>query len=136
MIKDWNKKLIYVFIASLVYLCYLTYQTYNNLTDNFISSTSLSESFLFNETLASKNYIDKIIEIKGDVIKMSSKNDRLTIFLKGYRWDSSVICDLEKKEVLVKKLHVGQNIVIKGKCMGFLNDVIILDCKLLKINLD
>lgn len=91
---------------------------------------SIIEDFKSDETLASEQYIDKVIQIEGIITKISYLNERHTLLLKSNSFEKSfVICDMSPTEVNnIKAFHIGDTISLRGVCKGFLLDVIMLNC--------
>lgn len=74
-------------------------------------------------------YIDKAIEIESVITDISMKDGVYTILLRGDDKDTFVICQMQKNQnVLIKDLHTGDPLVIKGVFKGFLKDAILLNC--------
>ncbi len=90
-----------------------------------ITAASLVKAYQENETNANALYLDKPIEIKGEIAE--TKTDQAgntTITLKSEDPFASVFCTLKKAE---PSLKVGQTITVKGICTGFLSDVVLKD---------
>lgn len=101
-------------------------------TEIQISSEKLISSFLDNENIANSEYIEKTIEIEGVIKDITFLNNRYTVLLQGETDFSCVICDMQPNQYNnIKKLELGQDIVLKGICKGFLMDAIFLDCIIL-----
>jgi hypothetical protein len=98
-----------------------------------ISSEELISSFNKNESKANTLFVGKVIETKGVIKKITYQNDEFTILLKGENEFSYVICVMQSDQyVKVNQMILGQSIVLKGMCKGFLNDVIFFNCIILK----
>lgn len=101
-------------------------------TEIQISSEKLISSFLDNENIANSEYIEKTIEIEGVIKDITLINNRYTVLLQGETDFSCVICDMQPNQYNnIKKLELGQDIVLKGICKGFLMDAIFLNCIIL-----
>lgn len=102
-------------------------------TEVRISSELLAGSFSANEQQANTDYVEKTIEVVGNIEKISFKNDRYTVLLEARNQASSVICDLlPSNGEAAEKLELGQTVRLKGICKGYLMDVILLNCILIK----
>ncbi|WP_027077244.1 OB-fold protein [Maribacter antarcticus] len=126
---------VFVLVFSMLYF-YITRENNVNIaaahTEIQISSESLISSFLNNESSANSEYIEKTIEIAGVIKDITFLNNRYTVLLQGETDFSCVICDMQSNQYKsIKKLELGQNIVLKGICKGFLMDAIFLDCIIL-----
>ena len=89
-----------------------------------IDATALVKSFQNNEANANKLYLDKILLIKGSVgstaISQAGEN---TITLSSQDPFSSVLATLDSSES--KTAKIGDSLLIKGFCKGFLSDVVV-----------
>ncbi len=97
-----------------------------------MNATDLYDQFLKNEKLAGKNYIDKMLVIKGNISAVASDSGRTIVFLGGTATDSAVKCALHstvKEDSLF--LQKGNLITIKGRCVSFQNKVILTDGRLI-----
>ena len=97
-------------------------------TEIIISADSLYASFSNNELSASKKFIGKIAEVAGVVQDIAISNKKPVVFLRTsglgvinclMATDSATVFSTIKKSV---------EIVIKGKCSGYLMDVNLVDC--------
>lgn len=142
-----NKNKIVLFLFSLLlatglYLYFGLYNsTYTNIdsipTEIKISSSELISSFIHDEKNANSTYRDKIIEVEGLVKEVTFLNNRNTVLLHGDNIYSSVLCDMHANQTdEIKTLRKGQKIMLKGVCKGFLKDVILLHCTLIKTKID
>lgn len=106
-------------------------------TELNISSKKLVANFLKNEEMADDAYAGKIVEITGQVKEVTFLNNRNTVILYGENNSSGIICDFgTNQSEEIRSLLKNDQVVIKGICKGFLKDVIILNCLLMKTNLD
>ena len=98
-------------------------------TEIIVNADLLTKHFVVNEKKADNLYRNKAIEIKGNIKSVNFKNNKSTIILYGNNKKHTIICDMEID--LEKKQNYftpNKEVVIKGICKGFLNDVIILNC--------
>jgi len=100
--------------------------------DYVISALSLQKEFEDNETAASLKYINKILEITGNISEVKpSENNTVSISMITGSDLSSVICTFSAMGD-PSKLNVGDEITIRGECSGFLMDVLMNNCALIK----
>jgi hypothetical protein len=96
--------------------------------DFVISSTELQKSFESGEKVSSAKYINKIIEVSGEIasVRRGEKNT-LNVSLKTGSDLSSVICTFP---VLpdTTRLKTGNQVTIRGECSGYLMDVLLNNC--------
>jgi len=94
-----------------------------------INTDDLITSYLSNENKTNTNFNGKIIEVTGNVKKVTFLNNRNTVILYGENKDSGIICDVHPSQIeKLKLLTINQKIAVKGICKGFLKDVILLNC--------
>ena len=101
--------------------------------DLTLNAEYLLNQFLEDEDAASKKYADNIILLKGEVFEISTHDGNSVITLKNQYSDASIICQLIPEDnINALKLKKGQNVTIKGICSGFLLDVIMVRCIIVK----
>lgn len=106
-------------------------------TELNVTSNKLVATFMDNEEQADKMFSGKIIEITGRVKEVTFLNNRNTVILYGQNSTSGIICDFDTNQLEeIKNLSKNQKVTIKGICKGFLKDVVILNCLLMKSNLN
>jgi len=99
-----------------------------------VSAEQLFNDYEQNETTANGQYLNKTLEISGIVIdKGQNQEGTPTLMLEAGRPMSGVqlTFNIKFKDKLAD-LNVGDKIVAKGICTGFLTDVIITDAVLLE----
>lgn len=125
----------------LVGCCYLYLEFYNSHkkdmqtanTDVHIRSNQLAGSFSADEQKANYDYVEKTIEVVGSIEKITKVDNRYTVLLQGEDRASYVMCDLlPSNSKMAEKLRPGQVVRLKGICKGYLMDVILLNCILIK----
>ena len=84
--------------------------------------SELLEAFEGDEYLANKKYLDKIIEVKGNISKIE---DHKSIYIDTENPLSSIIFEMEEGQDITS-LKVGDVITIKGLCTGYLMDVVMV----------
>jgi len=97
--------------------------------DVILSATELITEFEKNEAEASVLYLDKIVQITGEINEISASKGNSVITLKNGSNEPAVICQMipeENKRSL--SLREGQQIVVRGICSGFLLDVMLVNC--------
>ena len=100
--------------------------------DFIITATVLQKEFEDNETAASAKYINKIVEVTGSVASVKiAENKSVNITLTTGSDMSSVICTLTSLAD-PSKLKSGDAVTIRGECSGYLMDVLLNNCSLIK----
>jgi hypothetical protein len=129
----------YIIIALLIILSFAgaVYWTYNKphrdpLTEptTAVTAIKLFHDYETNETEANKLYLDKVLEINGQVIEITSNQELSPIIvLETENPLFSVRCTMISPTL---KAHVGDRVTIKGICTGYLSDVIIVKATLIE----
>lgn len=131
------KKIIFGILLLFFFGAIIGYKIYNKPHVNVaqekaaISSTAsvLLEAFSADETAANLKYLGKIIQVKGVISKVEIVNKKGSITLETEALFGSVLCTLTPEESLsIKELKIGQEILLKGICTGFLMDVVLVKC--------
>lgn len=100
--------------------------------DFVITATQLQKAFEDNETLATGKYTNKIIEISGKIASVKSlENNIVNISLVTGSDLSSVICTFPAITD-PSKFRTGDEITVRGECSGFLMDVLLNNCAVIK----
>ncbi len=99
-------------------------------TEDKVTVDELISMFIKDKRLANSAYVEKTIEVKGIIKEINYLNKRQTILLSSQQFaESFVICDmLPTKNKKMESLAIGDSIVVKGICKGFLSDVVMLNC--------
>ncbi|NNE13329.1 MAG: hypothetical protein HKN51_00045 [Saprospiraceae bacterium] len=92
-----------------------------------LNANDLYKEFENNETKANEKYLDKVISVEGDVLKIENKNNKQSIYLLTESMMSSIICEMDDNHKTTSVTE-GQKIQIKGLCTGYLMDVILVRC--------
>lgn len=93
-----------------------------------ISATDLVSAYENNEAGANSLYLDKVLEVKGEVNEVSKNQKGETVItLKGSDM-SGLICTLEGTPAT--EVKPNSPVVIKGICTGYLTDVVLVRCVL------
>jgi tRNA_anti-like len=96
--------------------------------DFVLTSSELQKSFEENETSAGAKYINKIIEVSGEISSVQpGENNSMNISLKTNNSSSSVICTFPYGSE-PGKYKEGSQITVRGECSGYLMDVLLNNC--------
>ncbi len=96
-----------------------------------------SETFTTNELLSEfqqqqeklEAYIEKAIEIEGEIKEITFQDGKYSLILKGDSDKTYILCEMQiNQNNEIVKLHAGQDIKLKGILKGFLMDIILLHC--------
>ncbi|MBK8611133.1 MAG: hypothetical protein IPL84_14620 [Chitinophagaceae bacterium] len=86
------------------------------------------------EDSANRKYLGKVVEVSGTIIRITNQPDSLVNILLG---DSSLLsgvsCQIDSKHINETKMHrIGESLVIRGYCTGFLMDIELNRCVFVK----
>jgi hypothetical protein len=97
-----------------------------------ISASELVDEFMEDEDAANQKYLDKIIQIGGEISGVEElQGGKTVIYLKGNSL-GSVSCLFSGSELGTEIPEVGKPVTIKGKCTGFVLDVVLTMCTLVE----
>ena len=93
-----------------------------------ISAADLYAAYAQNEAAANKQFLDKVILVKGAVSDVSRTDSTLTVMLESNSIAGGVSCNILGKNAGKEAIKTGDSISIKGRCTGYLADVMLADC--------
>lgn len=99
--------------------------------DYVMDAKDLTEAFKINEAEANNLYLEKIISVSGIVESISEDSMEITVYLKEKDAVSGVICSFDR-DTDVSGIMEGTRVQIKGRCSGYLLDVILNKCSIEK----
>jgi hypothetical protein len=98
-----------------------------------IGADELIDLFEKNETLANTNFVNKIVEVKGKIGEANkNQDDGLIIILKERDEIYGINCAFTNFNFKLDQFIVGDSICIRGIVQGYLDDVIINNCQIIK----
>lgn len=104
-----------------------------------VTSVELCAQFTNDEKLATSMYVgitpkEKVLAVKGKITSIDKDDKGLYSVLLGTDVDmSSVSCQMDLTHNMeATQLKVGEDIVMKGICTGFLSDVVLIRCVIQK----
>jgi uncharacterized protein (DUF1330 family) len=93
--------------------------------DYEIKSTELVSEFTASEEAANEKYLGKILQVDGEIEEILGTDPTPTILVSGNEMN-------HVQAVFAKNMtfqpEVGKSILLKGRCSGYLMDVILIDC--------
>ncbi|MEO6329451.1 MAG: hypothetical protein ABIO55_10975 [Ginsengibacter sp.] len=99
--------------------------------DVHITAASLYNDFLLDEATANKKYLNKIIEVTGNISDIQKLYGSQIILLGSDEALGGVSCKLSNDENDKNSTaKILTTVTIKGKCSGYLMDVNLVDCVL------
>ena len=96
------------------------------------ASEKLVNEFEKDENSANKLYLNKVIEVSGNIDSFSENEKEITVLLKNSGEQSGVSCSFDKSVTLTSTFKKGDAIKVKGICNGYLIDVVLNRCTITK----
>jgi hypothetical protein len=93
-----------------------------------INAAELLLNFETNENDANALYLNKVIQLTGIVSEIDELETGVSVYLKEANTDSGILCGFSKKAFNTKSVQVGDSVIIKGLCTGYLFDVVLNKC--------
>jgi len=120
----------FVLLSTSSYFVYQYYKPAKNIVAEKgipLTAEDLYEKFSSNEQLANQLYLNKVLQVAGEVldIKRTQQGDDV-IILKSANPMFGTSCTLSSAETAQTKLKPGDKIIIKGICTGYLTDVVLI----------
>ncbi len=131
--RKWQKILLWLFVIALLgfgivkgYLYYLNNKPHRDVTKEQgvqVTAQQIFDEFMTNETAANRKYLNKAIQVTGEVAEAKKNQDNKTVvLLKTSDPVFGVNCTFKEEP---GELQPGDAITFKGICTGFLSDVVI-----------
>ncbi len=129
------KKFILPVLLAVLLISMYAYWQYNRTTESVenqsvdvsITALDLLKAYQTDETAANVKYLDKVIVVSGKVGVITTANKITSVSFDSGDPMSSIICELDPN-AKASGVRMGADITIKGKCTGFLSDVVLTDC--------
>jgi DNA/RNA endonuclease YhcR with UshA esterase domain len=130
-----REKIIIVILIFGILGAFVGYKIYNKphidvaekLADISISANEILSEFAADETTANTKFLDKIVAVKGVILETRIEKEKGIITLKTNDDFGSILCHLSAKSTKkMDKLKVGEIVIVKGICTGYLMDVILV----------
>ncbi|TKK67674.1 hypothetical protein FC093_13055 [Ilyomonas limi] len=93
-----------------------------------ISAADLYAAYAQNEAAANQRFLDKVLLVKGTVSDVAHTDSTFTILLESNDIAGGVSCNVTAKNTTPASIKNGEPVSIKGRCTGFLADVMLADC--------
>lgn len=102
--------------------------------DASVSASALVEVYESDEAKANQQYLGKTIQVTGAIAEINNQQDTLVTVLIGESNSMhKVSCLLDSRNIaLVRNYRVGQQIIIRGVCTGYLMDVEMNRCVIIE----
>jgi len=92
--------------------------------DETISAENLFTTYEADETAANSRFLDKVVVVKGKVIKSTKDDTKITVFLDTGDMLANIMCQMESQDINIPA--DGSTVTIKGLCTGYLTDVVLI----------
>ena len=125
--KKWVKVVLILFVIGIVCAAGVVYYVYNKphrdvTTEKGVqlSAQNLYDAFKTNEQEANKQYLDKAIQLTGEVANVSTNQDGKTVV--DFKTNDPLVvinCTFKDNPGALKP---GQTITFKGICTGYIPD--------------
>jgi hypothetical protein len=135
--KQLKTILLIVFVLAASFAAYAWFFIWNQAPVNVekakaipVSAKALFQAYSTNEQMANQSYLEKILEVTGEVTTVTMNAEGFTVVL--LKTDDPVFginCTLEKSTNEIKQ---GTRITLKGICTGYLTDVVLIRCYKIK----
>lgn len=102
----------------------------SNETGISLTASSIVTAYKSNEVTANAEYLDKPLQITGEIAETKADQiGKTTLLMKSNDAFTYVFCTLKTTDTSIKK---GDIITVKGICTGFLSDVVLRDAIVVK----
>lgn len=139
MVK-WQKILLWLFVIALLgfgiikgYVYYLNNKPHRDVTTEQgiqVTAQQIFDAFMTDETEANRKYLNKAIQVTGEVAEATKNQDnKRVVLLKTTDPVFGVNCTFKNDP---GELQAGSMITFKGICTGFISDVVINEGVLVK----
>jgi hypothetical protein len=138
MKKYWKIILLIILIGGLVLSIKYVFDSEKiNLNsykpDYTLSCEVLLSDFENNEKDANQKYLNKVVQVSGNIGEIvQSPENKCIVVLKSKTDIFGINCMITDRNFNSKDYRVGDMVTIKGIVNGFLDDVILSDCILIK----
>lgn len=101
----------------------------NKKADHVLSADELFNAFDLDETKASLLYLDKVIEVVGEVVRVKNSESQSNVILKATNaLAGGINCSFDDSKM---SMEVGDKVIVKCLCQGYLMHVVMNNCKLI-----
>ena len=125
--KNWKKTILILFVigllAAVVVVLYVYLKPHRDVTKEKgvqLSAQKLFDAFKANEATANTLYLDKAIELNGEVADISTNQDGKTIV--NFKTNDPFFVINCTFKINPGELKTGQTITFKGICTGYIPD--------------
>ncbi|MGY6561519.1 MAG: OB-fold protein [Luteibaculaceae bacterium] len=102
-------------------------------TDFSLTAQALFTEFTDDEQAANAKYLDKVLEVTGEILTVDNSIDPPQLILNSNDPMFGVICVFDGKDELQAGLDYGKTVVVKGVCAGLAMDVVLNRCAVMRV---
>jgi hypothetical protein len=96
--------------------------------DFVMTASALVKAFEDDENGSSAKYVNKILEVTGTIVTLKDEgNNIINLSLDSGSCFGNIICTLPDVRD-ISAFSIGDDITVRGKCSGFLMDVLMNNC--------
>lgn len=100
--------------------------------DFILTSDELFDAFEKDEPAAQANYVGKVVEVSGEVARINLTDSLQSIVLTAQNsMIGGVNCTFSQN---IENIAVGDQVSVKCQCQGYLMDVVLNNCSLVRKN--
>jgi len=96
----------------------------HNKPDVVLSADQLIQDYEQDEKKADEKYLGKVLEVSGKVTEITKEEGKKKVHLEALNSISTVVFDFDES-ISIGNMKAGDNVRLKGKCTGYLGDVIL-----------
>jgi uncharacterized protein (DUF1330 family) len=136
-----KKKIIFIFLIIILLFGLYAYREFNRKPTDLaykdssvkVSANDLVQEYNKDEIAANKKYLGNVITVFGSIAAAENNQDTSLTILMGSNENGKVSCLFDDKHLQEAKSYtVGDTVMIKGICTGFLMDVELNKCLIVK----
>ena len=102
------------------------------MADAYVSATDLYNTYFVNEISADKQYLNKVIEVKGEVASVNWSGQNSFLLIRANDSGGINCAVIMNDSSVISQIKKGEFVTVKGRCTGFLMDVNLVDCIIIK----
>jgi len=113
-----------------LYIFFKPHRSINNEAYVTVNADSLMAAYSRDEVSANSVYLDKALVVSGEIAELNiNQAGQTVVILKTGDPVSGIVCTI--KVTPATPLQIGQQIMIRGFCSGFISDVVLRDCQVI-----
>ena len=122
--------ILFVLGSLALYIFFKPHRSLDNETTITVTADTLMGAYTRDEVAANALYLDKALVVTGEIAEININQEGQTVvILKTGDPISGIVCTIKKNPA--KSLQIGQPVLIKGFCSGFISDVVLRDCQIM-----